>query len=153
MQAPGLQYKARNVQYEATAGKSSISLDISQAYPKKSGISCWKRNIVLHRDASAKAMITITDDVDLKEETSNLYFSFMSLYEPKIDTGKILYNLPGNKGERVSLAFDSEALVPSIEAIDITDESLLNIWGHRLYRLKMDISGPIKEKQFEFIIS
>jgi hypothetical protein len=147
MQQNGMEFKAKNVLYEATEKKVTYSLDISDSYPDSSGIIEWHKDFTYTRGKS----IVLEEHYLLSENNKAIETSILTCRKPEIqDDGTII--LPSYKGEdrKVRIKYQKELFNVEFETHSLKDKSLRSSWEKgELYRIKFTmknkaISGRIK---------
>ncbi|TGV04201.1 heparinase II/III domain-containing protein [Flavivirga rizhaonensis] len=134
MQAPGMKYKATDVNYNLP--QSTYSLDISSAYPEAAHVTKWDRTI--HLDKKLKS-VNITDAYELSKQIKPIVLNFMTDVKPEKVAGSKLYLFTSEAGR------DRNKIVMSypkgfdvfIEEIHVEDTLLKNSWGDFVYRIQL----------------
>lgn len=131
MQKDGADYAATEVEVSLAPETCSISMDIAGCYPKETGVSSYKRNIVLEKEKK----ISISDTFhDLPEGS---FLSLMTYEKPWVDKNMIHI---GNLG-CVQIITEDNSIDYEIEEIPITDARLQTAWDHEVYRIKLALRG------------
>ena len=128
-QGVGEQYRAARVRYRLDDAGAGISLDLTPAYPKESGIRSWRRICRLDRGA---AWVQITEEFALARPSKEVVLSLMTPCRPR-PIGPGGFALRTLKGT-VLLVFDGH-LRAEVEPIRLDDARLRATWGPRLYRV------------------
>jgi hypothetical protein len=131
MQHEGDDYRASDVHYESSDAAASLRANLATAYPAQAGARRWIRTLTLDR---AKGKVTVTEDFELDRQVE-VSLSLMTAFEPALQPG-------GVKIGGALLAFDSSALKPAVDKIDVTDDALKHSWGDAVYRLKLTSIAP-----------
>jgi len=125
-QHEGRAFAARDVDCQLAPAGPRLRMDLAAAYPPAAGAQRWMRTWTMDRAANA---IAIEDEWSLAA-AGKLELTLMAAAEPHAGEG--LVELQG----RVRIAHD-RAWTPVIEPIEITDEDLRNVWGARLWRIRL----------------
>ena len=133
-QHEGKDYMATDVKYTSNEKLSSLTLDISEAYPKEAYVSKWKRTIQLNRGKE----VLVTEQFKLKKYKRPSEIILICCGNARLeDSDKIVINNGKNKG---ALYFNADQLSPSIEKIVFQDNTILNAWQKRsLYRIRLSL--------------
>lgn len=133
-QLAGRQYRADQVIYHHEDKVASISMNIEYAYPDAAGIISWKRSISLVRDSNPH--IEIKDHFQLKWMSDDIVLMIMTPHDPQIEEiGSItLQDVSQNK---LMIRYDGEMWVASADLIELDDVVMREVWGDRLYRIKL----------------
>ncbi|HQZ95678.1 MAG TPA: heparinase II/III family protein [Pyrinomonadaceae bacterium] len=103
-QKAGKVFTASNVKHSSDDNVTSLSMDISKAYPKEAGINFWNRTVKLDREADT---VVIVDDYSIAKPVS-LQQVFMTVCDGDIsEPGKIRLTMPS--GKVVVLSYDANA--------------------------------------------
>ncbi|UCD00290.1 MAG: heparinase II/III family protein [Phycisphaerales bacterium] len=133
MQQAGRDYAAKDVQYEAQQRFARFSADISGAYPRQAGVKKWGRTARLNRGGH----IEITDSFELEQATGRTAENLMTPCElRRTKPGEIVLR-DSKTGTEVVLQYDADKLEFDSERIELGDERLTEIWGDRLYRIRL----------------
>jgi len=137
MQKDGREFAAKDVRYNFDDSFAQLRLDISGAYPPEAGVNQWIRTIRLNRGEE----VIITDAFDLIQQTQDIQLTLMTVCQVDLDnSGQI--HLKHESGVSLKILFDSAKLIPSLETISITDNSLKKVWGDRLKRILLRANSP-----------
>lgn len=142
-QAPGEQFAARDVHFEAGEAVTQFSLDIGGAYPPEAGVTHWRRTIRLKRGEA----VEVVDDYALNHRPQTLTMSLLTPSEVSLDTpGEIVFSpseLPdGRQSAAGVVVYDAAQFAPSVETIAITDGRMSGVWGQRLTRIVLTALSP-----------
>ena len=140
-QAPGAQYRSRNVQFDRT--KSLFSLDLAGAYPEDAAVKKWQRSYRL----VSKGGLMIEDEFRLGETKKPNQLNFMTWSKPDITIPGIV--ILEKDSIRLKFVYDSNQFKAATETIPLRDRKLSGVWGKQIYRLslnaqKMQLSGKYK---------
>ncbi len=145
-QKEGKQYKARNVSCTPNGKQVRFSLDIAGAYPESAQVNSWIRSIRFERNRQ----IEIAESYRLKEYVAPTELILMSYAEPQLTPKGIA--LKGKKGS-CSILFDTKAITPTIEPIEITDSRLLKSWDSgRIWRIHLTLQSKATSGQVKYTI-
>jgi hypothetical protein len=140
-QAAGEAYRARDVSYRADEAGAELSLDIAGAYPPEAGIAFWRRTLRLAR--GGRGAVEVVDAFRLRVPTDEVALTLMCSREPRLSPAAGVVELAGSAP--LHLAFDPEALEPTVEALPLEDPRLRGVWGERLWRLVLRSRKPVQE--------
>lgn len=136
-QLPGRDYKAKETGFKATNKQIVFSTDITDAYPGEAAIQKWERRYQLDR---GKRFI-IKDKFQFKQipehpTTLNLV-TYCKVSERK--PGTLLL-----QGEdfTLELVYNTNAVDPEIELIEITDQGLKRYWPNGVTRIVFTLKDP-----------
>lgn len=119
MQSDGREFAAKDVSHDDT----SITFDISGAYPPEAGVISWIRTVELIDNN-----VTINEQYVLENSTDDVTLTLMSWHKPIIKDKYILI-------EDVMIDFP-DTLMASFEVIEISDDKKLTpVWGDKIYRI------------------
>ena len=138
MQHQGKKYCATDVRYESDDAQARLSMNLAAAYPPEAGVDRWLRELTLLRD---KHLITVQESFRLKR-SGPVMLTFMTPRPPSTGT-KGIVALQCDRGS-VHLEFDSFALIPTVETIEVKDEGLRRSWGPTLYRVLLKSAEPMQ---------
>ena len=143
-QAPGEQFAARDVHYDA----EGLGLDIAGAYPPEAGLMRWRRSVRLRRGQ----VVEVVDEYELDHPPREMMMSLLtpctvSLEKP--GTIRLLQApLPGGRVSASAvlsydlLGHDSRRFNASVEPILITDTRMKPVWGEQIYRILLKAVNP-----------
>ena len=122
-QHAGANYCARQVVTSMNQnGKSSISMELSGAYPLPAPACSYSRSVVLDKNVGC---ITLTDRTD----SQNVILNFITYDKPQATGNTIQVG-------SARLTFSGASLA-AIEVLPITDQRLRIAWDHDLYRIRL----------------
>ena len=107
-------------------GSSSISMEISGAYPLPARTCSYHRSVVLDKTADCITLIDRTD-------SRNVILNFITYEEPCVTGNTIQVGSAG-------LTFSGASLA-AVETLPITDQRLRVAWDHDLYRIRLQMEG------------
>lgn len=142
MQQDGEDYRAKDVKCRMEDTLCEIDMDISDAYPKESHLSVYRRRaslykgkeILIHDSFSFDGM---AENAEITEPPS-VTLSLMTYEKPALQTvaDELLFRI----GALGSLSMEGGELI-EIEEIPITDPRLKTAWEHCIYRILLRITG------------
>ena len=122
-QHAGADYCARQVVTSMNRnGKSSISMELSGAYPLPAPACSYSRSVVLDKNVGC---ITLTDRTDSR----NVILNFITYEKPQATGNTIQVGT-------ARLTFSGASLA-AIEVLPITDQRLRIAWDHDLYHIRL----------------
>lgn len=125
-QRAGADYRARQVVTSMNQnGKSSISMELSGAYPLDAPTCSYRRSVVLDKTTNC---ITLTDRTDSR----NVILNFITYEEPCVTGNAIQVGT-------ARLTFSGASLA-AVEVLPITDQRLQMAWDHDLYRIRLQMT-------------
>ncbi len=136
-QLPGRDYKAKETGFKATDKQIVFSTDITDAYPGESGIQKWERRYQLDR---GKRFI-IKDKFQFNQIPENpTTLNFVTYC-------KVSESKPGNlllQGEdfTLELVYNTKAIDPEIEFVEVTDQGLKRYWPNGVTRIVFTLKEP-----------
>ncbi len=144
-QAPGREYRARDVSYTVDDIRASLALDLAGAYPAEAGVGRWLRTVTLVRGEA----VVIEDAFSLNEIPSRIAMALLTPCDVERVAGLITFKitafgspeLPRTTGAG-TLTYDPDALEVSVERIKIDDARLGGVWGDHLNRVVFTASAP-----------
>ena len=154
MQAPGREFAARDVHYEADDERAGLTLDIAGAYPPEAGVISWRRTITLERGRG----VVVTDTYELRHPVNEIVLGVLTPCKVDIGTaGKVRFDegtmAHGRPTGHGSLRYDPTAFSVAVERIRITDARLGNIWGDHLNRVLFRAISPAQRASWTFEVS
>lgn len=123
---------------------SSLALDIAKAYPERVHVNYWKRSLALNR---MQDRVEVTEQYSLDSLTDN-QLVLMTYGQPRLQgDGSILL-----QEGKVRLTYDSQALAPSIEKVQMEDGIMKTQWNNQVYRilLRMKQQASKGKLRYEF---
>ena len=124
-QSYGADYRATDVGTSLTKERTSISMELAQAYPLAGKEYSYRRSIDFDK---ANSCITLTDRTDCR----NVILNFITYEKPQItDKGQLQIN-----GAEVNFC---GASLEKIGTLPITDPRLQKAWDHDLYRIRLKL--------------
>lgn len=141
MQAPGRQFAAKSVRYEADDGYAQLQLDIADAYPKEANLKSWVRTIRLNRGDN----IIITDAYALSKHAQEVTLSLMTPCQVREEgRGRLLLATGGDGKPRTAMRvlYDDGTLAADLEAIAVEDGRLRSVWPEKMKRILLKAKAP-----------
>ncbi len=140
MQMAGKQFRATEVDYQASDAATELRMNIEKAYPPAAGLRSWTRSIRLDRSADR---VVIADRYAMDAPPKEITLTLMTPREPTVAAGRVTL-----RGE-VKISFDPAMLSARVEKIPLTDPSLKKIWSGTLYRVLLAAVQLPREGSFE----
>jgi hypothetical protein len=147
MQLAGRQQAASKVHHESTNTHTVLSLDLSKAYPKEALIKYWNRRIEF-----TPRRILINDDFELYAFKEPTIMNLVTAAEPEFQEPGVI-KLQSAGSSKLMLKYQPESLEVKLEAIDISDQRLLPVWGEKIYRIRLVSTEQITSGDFKLKIS
>lgn len=122
-QQDGAEYSARDIKTAFRETESSISMELSGAYPLKTCKKHYTRRVFFDK---LKNRILLTDITD----SENVILNFITYEKPEVTEDSIRIGA-------LARASFSGAKFLSVETLPITDARLQTAWDHELYRLRL----------------
>jgi hypothetical protein len=135
MQKNGSEYAAKNIKYKNDIHSVQFSVDIAEAYPEEALVKKWHRNLIYDKRSQ---VITIEENYHLNRFKKHSELNYLVYLEPIINNGNILFEIDDTT--KITMDYDTDQLIPSVEVIDIDDPKLKAVWGEKLYSLKLVIN-------------
>ncbi|MDE6926961.1 MAG: heparinase II/III-family protein [Acetatifactor sp.] len=126
-QRDGAIYCAGEVETHFGETESSISMELSGAYPLESCKKHYTRHVFFDK-LDSKILLTDTTDAQ------NVILNFITYEEPKVTENSIMI------GTLAQASF-SGAEPLSVEVLPITDARLQTAWDHDLYRIRLTMTA------------
>ncbi len=152
-QAPGLEFKARDISCDINDSGVRFSLDIAGAYPEKAGIQCLRRTVMFDRTQG----IELTDEWKLYSKPGSLFLTLLTPCGVEEEPGRGLVLLKRDLPECRSTACGSVHFSPglfdiNLEDICLKDKRLCSVWGTKLTRIVMHVLSPDSEGAYTIAI-
>jgi hypothetical protein len=140
-QAPGLKFRATQVQFEDKESGCRLAMNLEQAYPPESGLASLRREFEFQR--SGAPGLVVRDRIEMKGDAKGPGMIQVNLYTPQ----PVKQLAPGRlsiacKPRALLLDFDANKMKTKIEPVDLTDPDLRENWGERLYRIALETEIP-----------
>ena len=153
MQAPGMEFAAKDASSAQDTGKASLSLDIADAYPPEANLKAWRRSLVLIRGQE----IQVTDQYELTETASSIQLSLLTPCIVEVSHGKIMLGKralsEGRSAGEACIHFDVEQMTVEVERRDLTDGKSKRYWGDYVSRILLTLIDPGSHGSVEIRIS
>jgi hypothetical protein len=137
-QSPGAAFKARKSTFSANEKSVTFSTDISGAYPDTAFVKSWIRSYSLLRGKS----FTITDKYELAKVSDGSTTSNLITYCNVSEVSSGLLRFEGD-GFSLNMKFNPKIVRPSIQYIEITDNSLKRYWPKGVTRVVLEFIKPV----------
>jgi len=152
-QREGREFNASEVNYSAKDNTSSVSLDISGAYPEDAGVNAWKRSVTLTRGKR----VVISDAYDLSKAES-ITQHVMTIYPPELTRpGSLSIPFRDKNGATRTfvLSYEADAMEVQIEKIPLVapeDKGIMTKWGDTIYRINFVVNNPKRKGNLTFVL-
>ena len=138
-QHDGKQYKARIISHKP----GQLTLDISGAYPAEAQIQQWLRTVKVQKGKR----VEITEDFALKAYQAPTQLMLITTIEPQLTKAGIM-TLDGH-----TISYNAKQLTPEVEDLTpLLDSTLRQMWGTRLYRIKMTLCSHNLKQSIRYVI-
>ncbi|MEX2566901.1 MAG: heparinase, partial [Cyclobacteriaceae bacterium] len=152
-QSPGQKYGATEVSHQAKKNRSTMRLDISQAYPSEAGINNYRRSLTLDRGKQ----VTVEDHFELSVAEA-ITHHLMIIFPAKVTQPGIL-TIPFEDGEGrnrdFTLNYNAKKMEVSVEKIPLTapeDQGIITKWGDTIYRINFEMKEPMNKDKVRFVL-
>lgn len=139
-QHAGASYKATGLKTLMTEQKTSISMELSTAYPLKNQKLSYVRKVSFDK---VQGCIVLTDTIDAGNDVPEVILNFITYEKPKIRVSDI--KRPELSGGFIQIGAADVTFTGAqhmiTEVLPITDKRLLTAWDHDLYRIRLKMSG------------
>ena len=136
-QRDGKKFAASDFDYQASAEKVKLSMDIQNAYPQGVSVDQWERGYVLERGKD----FLIKDNFQLKENNGKCMDDFITPVLPKqIKDGLLEFDV---KGEKLYMRYDPAIVSYNLTTMDMTDPAIVEQWGDKLYRVELTFNQKL----------
>jgi len=116
-----------------------ITAGIAHAYPPEAKLYNWQRSLMLQ---PGENLVRLIDAFDFEGAQRRATFRFIIPFEPRLFDG-------GARLGPVAMRFPA-GLVPSVNAINLENPHLREIWGARVYRLELTMQQPAPGGRLDF---
>ena len=138
-QHDGKQYKACVVSHKP----GQLTLDISGAYPAEAQIQQWLRTVKVQKGKC----VEITEDFALKAYQAPTQLMLITPIEPQLTKAGIM-----TLGSH-TINYNAKQLTPEVEDLTpLLDPTLRQMWGTRLYRIKMTLCSHNLKQSIRYVI-
>lgn len=146
MQAPGQQFAARDVHYQADETQAEMRLDIARSYPPEAGLTSWQRTVRLERGKG----ITIDDRYQLDHAPQSMTMNLLTASATDLSQpGQITLSprpvAAGRQAGSGIVIYDAAQFSAAIEPVAITDERLGSVWGDQVFRIVLTATNPAQQ--------
>lgn len=147
-QQAGMNYKAKNVKYSDNEIQTIFSLDLSEAYPRETGVIKWERTILVNKEDG----ITITEDYRLSQYIQPAEIILICCGQPSMKgSNEIIIDNGRSQGQ---LSFDTRQLTARMEKIDYQDTAIQNSWKDKnLYRIHLIVKDKKLKNKISYSIN
>ncbi len=147
-QMDGKQYAARELQYANNGKRTSLSMDISGAYPANAFVKKWTRSFVFDR---VKNQIQLTDKYELEKWKDSTRIHFLCYTKPvETKAGRLdFFDMEGRPV--LYLEYDNNVKIATIEKKEMDEERLKNSWKQGLYRVSFVVKHSTLNGAVNFI--
>jgi hypothetical protein len=152
-QAPGGQYAAKDVVYQADDRTAKLTLDIAGAYPEEASVNKWIRSVTLNRGEN----IIITESFELKDIKGDTIINFLTPCKVILNDGQITLKAielsEGRMSGHAQIHYEGDKLFASVEEVKVEDNGLKRIWGDRLARIMLKAKNPSQKDIWKVLIT
>ena len=127
-QKNGPEYRASKVSHGLEKTRSSISMELHEAYDEKADLQSYTRSAVLHKEPDER--IEILDEFKMSGINGDTYLSLMCSLPPVVTEHAVSI---GDLGE---ILIEGDDRI-EIDTIPIEDERLLLTWDSPIYRIRI----------------
>lgn len=140
-QKNGQEFAAKNARFIDRGNQVRFLTDISNAYPKESGVKSWVRSYTLNRGKS----FIIDDSWELASFIAPSTINLMTVCNVEVQKDALLLSC---EGFALKMSYDPRLLKPEIETVAFKDRSLKGSWPEgKIYRIQFKIlSDKLKTK-------
>ena len=140
-QKDGEQYAAKSVKYISNNKYSSLSMDLSGAYPPDAGIETWKRTVALYK----KGSVEVSDNYFLKTPAPVSQHLMTTCDADISHPGVIVFTLPDQT--KVLLTYDAATWSIEKQPVQLTqpeDDDIRKSWeGQTIMRITLNAKRPL----------
>jgi hypothetical protein len=153
-QAPGREFRAREVRREADEAGASLTLDLAGAYPGEAGVKRWVRGVSLLRGREVR----LADRFELDREAASLTLSLMTpcsvdLSQPGLVALSERDITNGRRAGTGGVHYDSRQFDVRVETVDINDARMRPVWGSEIYRIVFTLRERTRSGEWEMTIA
>ncbi len=131
MQQDGDAFGAHGFDFTVTDRNTTVSMDISDAYPAYAYTEYWNRNLELDRRSGE---IMLSDEWSQTRQLARNEWHFITAFEPEVVKKGLVRVSNGEKD--LELKF-SRHFRTEIEKLAISDQRLEKVWGDTLWRITL----------------
>ncbi len=144
-------FKATDVQYGQSKNASTLSMNLTKAYPAEAGVRSWLRTVKMDKTKG----VEIDDSYELSAPLKNLTQTFMSVSDIDTDKpGQIAFTLPDQS--KIYLDYDTSAWTIKKEKMELTtpeDQGLKHSWdGKTIWRVLLTNKTTDQRKVVRYFI-
>ncbi len=150
MQAHGDQYRAEDFSSSHGSDHSSVSLDLSKAYPQEAGVKRWHRTIDMYKGDTPR--ITLSESFMVAQKTADIQYPLMMKSKPTVESGAGRVVVSLNSSLSYGITYNEKELQVAVEEITLRDSRLITAWGDTLYRVVFSPRTPQSEGCWNFEI-
>jgi hypothetical protein len=148
-QKAGREFHAENPHFLSTAKQVSYSLDIAKAYPPEAMVSSWNRRIILDRGKK----LVLSEKYQLREWKEPVRVNFITAFNANVSNpGHIVLTDIRDASLVYEMIYDPAKFRVIAEEKEVTDGSLLPVWGNRLTRLVFIVQDKSLEGQYQVVM-
>lgn len=145
--------KATDVHFQASNGKVDFSMQLENAYAPESGISSWKRNILVDQHQNR---IEVKDAYQFAKPNRTLTQTFMTVCNTDITRpGMIIFTTA--KNEKVAMKYDAAEWSVTKEKMPLTEpheQALKTNWNHKdIWRILLTNTTHQSSGEFTYTLS
>jgi hypothetical protein len=144
-QKDGKEFSSKDVKYSQNNREASMSMDISNAYPKEAQVITWNRRVRLIRNKE----IVVNEEFELLKHIVPSEIILMTSCEVEILNDRIKLS---NGDDIYFIHFDPKICRAFAEKITLEDPSLISFWGDKLYRMKLVVKGNNLRNSIKYTI-
>ncbi|MFN7936383.1 MAG: heparinase II/III family protein [Bryobacteraceae bacterium] len=142
MQAPGRAFRARDVQFKGGA-VSEVAMDLAGTYPAEARVERLRRSMRLDRKAGA---VVVEDGFALRGAGA-MEWNFITPVKPSVgDAGRV------SLAAGAVLRYDAALLSAAVDEHEANDGRLKEIWGGKMYRVRLTLKAPRAEGTVKFTV-
>ncbi|WP_020527734.1 heparinase II/III domain-containing protein [Flexithrix dorotheae] len=147
-QSPGAEFKAVNSTFKSDSKKVIFATNIAGAYSELADVKKWERTYLLKRGKS----FTIQDDFELVKKSQDETTLNLITYCKVSKTSQGNLQLEG-EDFKLALKYNPNILLPKIEFIEVTDESLKKYWPDGVTRIVFTIQNQELKGKTELLFT
>ncbi|WBB52517.1 heparinase II/III family protein [Verrucosispora sp. WMMD573] len=137
-QAPGHDYRARDVAAVIDETRAELSLDIAAAYPR-TDVHHWRRNARLERE-SGRIVVTDTWDLAPTDSAAPTHVHLLVAGDVRLSAGRAEITARHDAG-RLTLTWHPASAPGTATTRPLDDPMLVSVWGRTLTRLEIDVGA------------
>jgi len=125
----------------------SFGVDIASAYPADAGLTRWRRDSVLDRDAST---IHLHDEFCFNRGDNRYEQRFMTVCPPRIVDGDVVLDIAPERAVVLQVTPRPDRI--SLHAFALEDGQLQRVWGETLYQIRLHFERVVAEGQCNIVL-